>query len=278
MSSHLSAFIFRPLKNRVVVPAAVLVFFLGSCEPGGDSVIDYVLPSPVLVSGSVSPTIINTDTINVGPERLPEDVLPLSLVARLNVKHSGNPVTVRFFVYENRPSSPISEGLLYDDGTLPDSTASDSTFSGLVQFQIVRSDIGTISVELVAEANGLQSSSLLHTITIERLNQPPVLSKLQAPDTVHTGEETSFVITVNVSDSDGLADIKSVTRRTPSNLVLPLNDSGANGDVAAGDGVFTETVALTPPPPPGPYQFTFQALDRSNASSNLIMHTIIVMQ
>jgi hypothetical protein len=133
-------------------------------------------------------------------------------------------------------------------------------------------------VEFYAEGNGgFFSNTSIQPLQIVRRNRPPVLSDLRAPDTVRTSAQSSFLITVRASDPDGLDDIRTVTRTTPSGLVVQLNDRGVNGDAVAGDGIFTETVSLSPPPAPGVYEFRFQAFDRLNAGSNIIVHSVTVV-
>ncbi len=268
-----------PKISRLSAILAVLVF--SSCEKQTEGILDSVGGPPVILSSSLVPSTVNTDTINVGPERKPEDVLPIKLEVLSKVFHPEGMSEigrVQVSVYKEKQQPTIVSAILTDSGVQPDMVAGDSTYSAHLTVQLPRSEIGVYNVEFFAESRtGLRSTVHLLPLTIVRLNQPPILSNLQAPDTVRTSTENSFLITVDALDPDGLADIRSVVRRTPSNLVLQLNDSGVNGDVSAADGVFSETVSLTPPPPAGSYTFTFQAFDRSNAESNILSHTIIVV-
>ncbi|HNJ73306.1 MAG TPA: hypothetical protein PL129_12430, partial [bacterium] len=69
----------------------------------------------------------------------------------------------------------------------------------------------------------------------------------------------------------------SVTRTTPSNLVLALRDDGVNGDATAHDGVYSERVSVNPSPPAGSYTFTFKATDRIGLQSAAIPKTIVII-
>ncbi len=253
-----------------------------SCEKEDHGVLESQGVSPIISGLSISPSRINTDTINVGPTRLPGDILDLASNAFARVQSSAgvNAISrVEYWVRNHDGSAVLSSGLLLDNGVLPDVASGDSIFSGTMQFQIVRSTIGTLFVEVASEGTGsYHSNSLFLPLEIVRANQPPVLSNLLAPDTILVGANPSFLITIRASDPDGLPDIRSVIRTTPSNLVLPLNDSGVNGDQQAGDGIYSETVSLDPPPPAGAYDFTFQAFDRSNVGSNIINKRITVVQ
>ncbi|MEX1138947.1 MAG: choice-of-anchor X domain-containing protein [Bacteroidota bacterium] len=214
--------------------------------------------------------------MNIGPFQLPEDILTIILTA--SVKVGASPSTVGYTLFQDRRLQPLTEGELNNLGVSPDIFASDSIFTGAVTFQINRSFIGNLTLELVPQSSdGIIGTSFLQTIEIQRFNHPPVLSNLQAPDTVRISLQ-SFVISVQASDPDGAPDIASVTRQTPSGLILNLNDSGTNGDAVAGDGIYTEVVDLDSSTPLGSYSFVFRALDQSNATSNTILHTIIVLQ
>ncbi|MCI0706114.1 MAG: hypothetical protein L0Y80_01335 [Ignavibacteriae bacterium] len=254
------------------------LFLLLSCEKTDDTVIDSVGISPFIVSASISPDTIDTDTIGTDPN--PDDVLELSVKTYATVTHPSGieNVTVQARIFAANSGSFLSSTILLDNGNDVDSTMGDGVFSGWNTFEITRSEIGTFQVEIVAEYGiSYQSSAHILPLQIVRNNVPPVLSNLQAPDTVDVSTTTEFLITVQVADPNGLDDIKSVTRTTPSNNVYPLNDSGNNGDALAGDGIFSENVTLTPPPAPGSYEFRFQAFDKSNQGSNIILHTIVIV-
>lgn len=267
--------------------SAFLVTFAGSlclsgCEKPDARIIDSTGISPEIMSGSLTPPIVNSDTINIGPERKATDQLAYSLKIRARISHRINSdqiSDVRFTFFRTKREPEITQGNLRDDGNYPDSIASDSVYTGSVEFTAPRSEIGMFYADIVAsDGQGFESNTIRLPFTILRLNQPPVLSNFTAPDTVYPNIQESFVITVRATDPDGQTDIVSVTRTTPSNNVYPLNDMGVNGDTAAGDSVYTETVSLSPAPTPGTYIFTFRAIDRSNAVSGIITKTIVVAQ
>lgn len=258
-----------------------MFFFLSSCETKDSAVIDSTGVSPFLSSAFIVPATINTDTVNIGTDPKPDDALLLSVKAYAIVGMAGSlpsQIAVRARLLKETGSSPLTTVELRDDGVGVDSTKSDGTFSGIVRFSIRRSEVGMYRVEFYAEGNGgFFSNTSIQPLQIVRRNRPPVLSDLRAPDTVRTSAQSSFLITVRASDPDGLDDIRTVTRTTPSGLVVQLNDRGVNGDAVAGDGIFTETVSLSPPPAPGVYEFRFQAFDRLNAGSNIIVHSVTVV-
>ena len=254
--------------------------FAFSCEGTHSEIIDTLGIPPQITGATLSPSVVNSDTINIAAERKPEDILPYSVNVTTRIFHpSGQDHIIEPRVTFGRSSRTldISGTDLRDDGIFPDLSVGDSIFTGRLQFSLMRSEIGSFYAESSAfDTEGYVSNTIRVPFTLLRLNQPPTLSNLQAPDTVNLSIQSSFLITVQAADPDGLSDILSVTRMTPSSLVLFLNDNGINGDVTSGDGVYTETVSLSPPPPVGSYAFTFKATDRSNAASQVINKTIVV--
>lgn len=249
------------------------------CERKDPAVIDSIGSAPFLFNSAVSPATINTDTINIGSIRLPEDLLTMSIVVTTGVLTPGPTAIARvmYAVRREGASENLSSGEMFDNGVFPDAARNDTLYSAQATFQIVRSTVGRLIVEIHAEdIAGYQSNKSLLPVLIIRANQAPVLSNLQAPDTVQPSIQDAFIVTVKAIDPDGLADIRSVTRTTPSGNVWQLNDAGLNGDQTPNDGIFTERVSLNPPPQPGDYIFRFQAFDRSNAGSNIISHRVTV--
>lgn len=225
------------------------------------------------MDASSSLTIINTDTMNIGNERTPDDLLTIHGEASLRVSHPQGKKeisAVKYSIREDQSLSVIGEGVLNDDGILPDRIANDDIYSGYTQFQIKRVLVGKLVLSLWSEnSTGQVSNTALLPLSIVRLNHAPVISNLNAPSTVNLAATTSFNISVTLIDPDGQEDIKSMLRFTPSGKVLPLSPYN--------DSIYVETVTLVPPPPLGPYNFRFRAVDRSNDSSNVLTQTIVIV-
>ena len=273
---HLSSPIF-PIPLTVLALAGLLC---AGCEQASDSVVDAAGEVPVLLSASVAPQTIDTDTIKVGPTRKPDDLLPLHLSASAGLPFPATPGASNHAMYAvtvNENGQPIASGELTAQGGSGGGANDTLRFGGNVEITIPRSTVGTLWVSIWGElAGGIRSTESRLPVTVVRLNRPPVLSNLHAPDTVVTSQMTAFLITVQAADTNGLSDIKSVFRITPSEKIYFLNDSGVNGDAVAADGIYTETVSLVPPPPRGSYLFRFQAVDRLGDSSNVLTHIIVV--
>jgi hypothetical protein len=263
-----------------------------ACERTDNTVIDVNGAVPLLTAVILSPSSINTDSINVGPTRLPEDILQLkvAIFAQATVpagtQHIGS---VAFSVLQEGSSSPLALGKLIDDGSAPDQLKGDGTYSGWATFQIERVEIGAFQVEVTAEAeNGFHSSTLISPLQIIRGNHPPTISDLQAPGTVRLASQDQLLtLHVKASDPDGLADVQRVVFNsyrpdgTPSTgNPFQLYDDGdaSHGDEARGDGIYSIRIVLPSTSQRGTYRFEFQASDRSNERSNIVVHTITVTQ
>ncbi len=266
-----------------------LLLSIWGCEKKETSLIDYNGAPPVLLQTSLSPTFINSDSINVGASRNPDDILPLSaLVTAQITSSSDNPIiSVSFVVSTPTDNQSIASGQLLDDGVAPDILKGDGIFSAKVAFQIKRVEIGVFKIAVSAEAqNGFQSNMAILPLTVYRGNQPPVLSDLEAPDTVKLGSQTQLLtFHVRANDPDGLLDVASVVFNsfkpdgTPSsgNPFQMYDDGSPNhGDDKAGDGIYSLIVTLPPTVQTGTYTFKFQAFDRSNAASNVLVWQITV--
>lgn len=117
-------------------------------------------------------------------------------------------------------------------------------------------------------------------------NVPPVISNLVAPDTVAIGSDTTFIhVTIDVQDSNGLNDIEFVwfdsflpNGNPSSQNPIAMFDDGTNGDITAGDGVYSIIVILPPVGvTKGTYRWEFEARDRGGKSSNIIIHFLEVI-
>ncbi len=276
------------LKGLVPGLAALwLLVMLGGCEKKFSQVVDPPSIAPFIVSATADPAVINTDSITVGPDLNPDDVLSITLVCTALLDSSASIVgaQMEYRVLPPDGSRVIGSGPLRDDGVLPDSVRGDRLFTGLAHFSILRSVVGLIQVELVAVSEeGMSSNTVRRSVQIVRLNQPPTLSGLLAPDSVSLGiVPKTILLTIDATDPDGLGDIKRVTFNSflPSNSPSQGNpfqmyDDGTNGDDVANDGTYALLIALPPTAAIGTYRFEFQAIDRSNAVSPVVIHYITV--
>ena len=277
--------------SRLIWCAFFLLLSHSGCEKQDSSLIDSVGQPPVLMQVDISPSSINSDSINIGPSRTPDDVLPLiaTVTARVNASQ-GNPVSsVHFSLKSPVNNAAISKGELLDNGLGIDQTKGDGVYSGKASFEIKRVEIGVIRVELFAEAeNGFQSNTVLASLSIYRGNRPPAILDLDIPDTLQLGSQAQLLtLRVRTADPDGLADIARVIFNSykPDGIASTGNpfqmyDDGStnHGDERAGDGVFSLIITLPSTTVTGVYRFEFQAFDRSSEGSSTVVHRVSVRQ
>jgi hypothetical protein len=146
------------------------------------------------------------------------------------------------------------------------------TISGMHAFRFqARDKAGLFSVPRVAQ------------VMLVLLNQPPVLSELTAPVTVSRQESKPIFFSVRASDPQGPADIRRVYFNTIKPDGTPaggnpfsMSDDGTNGDVTAGDGVYSLEIIISISNALGDYRFDFYAADLAGAVSEMLTHVITV--
>lgn len=266
----------RLLKNIFFLFITILIhLYISGCEKNYNTVVDSPGSSPEIKDASFSVSVVNTDTINIAGQLLrgPNDTLTIRGIAKVRIISFGDekeiPI-VGFSVSNFNFSSLLAEGVLHDDGVSPDAKANDSVYSGYIEFQIQRTVVGTFSINLWSESTtGYKSNTIILPLQIIRLNHPPIIFDLIAPDTINLSTTITFNDSLKVLDPDGQDDIKSVLRFTPSGKILQLH--------AANDSIYAEEVSLNPPPSLGSYIFRFCAVDRSNDTSNILTKTIVII-
>lgn len=116
-------------------------------------------------------------------------------------------------------------------------------------------------------------------------NVAPVISNtVIEPDTVVVTETTAIFTSVEVEDSNGQSDILEVyfivyrpDGTTNGNKIQLFDDgSSTNGDVTAGDGIYSRLIQVDETNQKGTYRFEFQAKDRLGALSNILNHYVLI--
>jgi hypothetical protein len=269
-----------------------VILGIAGCEKKQDSIIESVSSIPSLQNAYFSASVINTDTINVGSEHKPDDILTISGVATVRIFHTGvvDPLeAVNYAVQYSESSDVLTSGTLLDNGSSPDVRAQDSVYSAKVTVKITRSDIGKYYIVLWAtNESGNMSSSLYLPFTVVRYNRPPILSNLRMDTVVSIGTSTDTLqLSVTASDLDGQNDIVKVFfnsykpngAASSGNPFLMYDDGGSihdDGDAVDGDGIYSLRIILPPTTERGSYRFEFHALDRSNDPSNTIIQRITI--
>jgi len=113
---------------------------------------------------------------------------------------------------------------------------------------------------------------------------PLIQNTVIEPDTVVVTKPTVIFISVEAADSNGSNDISQVyfvvyrPNLTTNGNKLNLLDNGnpANGDITAGDGIFSLLIQVDENNDKGTYRFEFRAKDRTGALSNIINHSVLI--
>ncbi len=203
---------------------------------------------------------------------------------------------IHFDIYssENKKLNP-EPVKLYDDGNLTehgDSTAGDLLFSNKFIFDSAMT-IGQYAVRffITDKFNTTKLAAVQYFyFNNGQENVPPVLSNLIAPDTLQLGSSAvTAKLSVKAEDANGLNDIAMVYFQTyrpdgsTSGTKFQMYDDGGSasnppsGDETANDGIFTLTIQMPSTTPKGTWRFEFEAIDRSDAQSNKIIHHIVVL-
>ncbi|MDZ7261968.1 MAG: hypothetical protein ONB05_07680 [candidate division KSB1 bacterium] len=121
-------------------------------------------------------------------------------------------------------------------------------------------------------------------IPVEPIGFTPVISELSAPDTLYTESTQEYLISIRVSDPQGVGDIASVVYQ-----ILPVGsqnvirtdtlwDNGAEGDIIPRDGLYTGKISAEfVGGQPGQFSLVFQAEDLLGHKSDTLVHHLVVM-
>jgi len=290
-------------KNFLFSSAIFFSFiFLSGCEKQYDTVVDSVGTAPVLSDASFSLSIVNTDTINIGTVRNPDDQLTIRGVASVKVVHSEGASEIKRVlcsITKDQSFSPSGDGTLHDDGIFPDQNVNDGIFSGYIDFNISRVDVGLFWITFLSEnlsgfihsqGQQYQSNTVQMPFQIVRLNHPPVISNLEADSLISLGTiDHVLQLRLTAADSDGQSDIRRVffssykpdgspSSGNPHSLYDDGNASLLSGDLAEGDGIYGLKISLPNATPAGTYRFEFRAADKSLDSSNVIIRNIVIVK
>ncbi len=286
------------MTTKVGLCVVFIFLLLAGCDKNPDGVIDPSGRRPNLLAVVLTTSTFNTDTIFVNGKKSPSDqlILPIGFKATIGIPATA----VQSFHYSVTRTSDgieVTSGdiaLTYIEKLQIQSIVESITLNKSFSLPIQRSDIGIFSVELSAiDESGFESNAFRSPLSIVRLNRPPQISNLQAPDTLQLPLQGSVVVllTLNVFDPDGSSDIRKVQftsilpdgKPSSSGPIQMFDDGGmvdlggyTSGDAVAADGIYSRMIQLRSDAARGTYNFSFVAIDKSIDSSNVITHTIIV--
>jgi len=180
----------------------------------------------------------------------------------------------------------IFESDLYNDGNYEmhgDEVAGDSVFAVRLDSTFMVDKLGSYLLRFYVQDSFQEKNEVIPEQDLFVANTPPLIVNIVMPEIVErpatSGGYKQGFITAQVVDDQGLADIDSVyfySRKPDSTLAyqgksfilvdngLPfvLNRTFEQGDVQAGDGVFSYTLLVYSTAEVGTYTFTFYARDK----------------
>jgi hypothetical protein len=113
---------------------------------------------------------------------------------------------------------------------------------------------------------------------------PVIFNAIVDPDSIVVTDTILIQTSVQVDDSNGLNDVEFVyfsvfNPGSTGGAQVSLFDDGntqQNGDLIAGDGIFSRIISVNQNNEKGTYRFQFQARDRGGLLSNTIDYFVLI--
>lgn len=267
---------------------SVAAFLHSGCSKDS-RVVDPAIPgTPAMFDQiRISGSVFDSDTISVGTGiRSPEDPIQFAIGVRARYRETADSKIQSAIcrVIREQTGETIAETpLRFVEKSDP------PWYSDAVTVKMKRGDVGDYRVEVGGtDAAGRELNTVLTKFNLYNGQNPPVLSDLQAPDTLQVPTQgfLAITLTVRATDPSGAADIKRVWFNTwlPSGKPSAGNpfsmfDDGntIHGDAVAGDGRYSLIIQLPSTTERGRYRFEFTAYDYGNLASNVIVRYITLI-
>ncbi len=251
--------------------------FFGGCEKTNNDIVD----------SQISYQVESVNTVDNFYYISGDSLITVSL--KLN--SSADIKNIYFDIYSSDNAqlndSPVE---MYDNGVIDngDTTAGDNVYSS--KYPLSKSyPIGLYTIKFfITDLNSNTRQVAVRSFEYDnnQVNYPPHLSDLVAPNNVIVEDPKSVIfMSVAASDSNSLKDIKEVyfisyrpdgSTSGAKNQMFDDGNTQNDGDVTAGDGIYSILIEVTPQNTKGKYRFDFKAVDRSNKLSNIISHNIVI--
>jgi hypothetical protein len=241
----------------------------------------------LLTDMELSVYALDTDTVDVVPgnPKSPDDPITVPIKLTVNVSEplgaGGSVSTLQYEIRLDGKTPVLQSGDLQASST-------PRTWEADIEFARKRGDVGDYRVDVFGTDEwGTNLNSGVSKFRLTYGSRAPEIIAVNAPDTVDLQLQTLVIlITAEVRDESGLADIKQVYFRSflpngrPGNDGNPIylvdDGSTGSGDLTPGDGLYSVKVQMPSDTPKGEYRFEFRALDYSNLSSNVVIHKLFV--
>jgi len=271
---------FQNYKNSYLGILLIVFLILTKigCEKKFDSVIDAENHNYQILSLSPKDSVI----YNINDSSL-------VISAQFSPTSKLNTVSVEIINPAGKKHLPNLIGLL-DNGKIEngDLLAGDKIFSNKIFMK--RNDLnGSYTIKYFVSdqiSNNRLGAQSTFKFRNGETNSPPVISDAFIdPDTMIVTTTIVIQTRIKAFDPNGLNDIKEVffivyrPDGTTNNLKTLLFDDGNisdNGDLIAGDGIFSRKIQVNETNAKGTYRFEFRAADRGGLLSNVINYQVLI--
>jgi len=267
--------------KRLIYLFGVMLIAFTACDDAGDGVVDSV--SDNLVVQDINAPTSFTKTLS-------DSIFTTEVILGTN---SYAPAAVWMNIKESTGGDILRRNIsLYDDGNTAvsgDAVANDKKYSMRITMSALDPS-GKYSLEYYySDANN--STRKLSVLQIQydngQNNLPPEIINVVAPDSIIVVAPKSVaLLAADVEDFNGYRDIGdvwfTVTRPdgTSNGFKFYMLDDGkdSSGDAVSGDGRFSILIEAVPGQTLGNYIFNFRASDKSGNLSEIISHTITIIE
>lgn len=259
------------MKKQIAIFLGLLLLFVIGC--------DEKIPTEVIGTQPEIQTITVPDTIYTEPVQL-----PLVSVQVVDPQGVADIASVICDISVAATQTVVHTDTLLDNGIDSDILAGDGLFVKRLNPAFAIGKPGPYTFDItVLDAGGHSATQQVSPVvlldTIE--NNPPVIANATVPELVDINATGEFIITVQVSDPNGLSDISHVLSQVYApqspevvNQVDTLYDNGQNGDTTPNDGIFaTKITNRFARSKVGIFSFRFQAFDQAQRGSNALVKT-----
>ncbi len=268
------------VRNKIIKLLIVLtsIILLPACEKTFDNVIDVSKSNYQVVSVSPKDSVI----FNFSDS---------SLVINIKFTQSSTLNSVSAQIIDPLGKKFYSdEIILLDNGKSEngDQTAGDKIYSNKI-FLKSKDPNGTYIINYYADDNLAQARLVANASFYFRNGESNVASVISDvlidPDTLIVTTTTTIQTRIKVTDGNGLNDVKEtffIVYRpdgTTNNIKTQLFDDGNmidNGDLVAGDGIYSRKIQVNENNTKGTYRFEFLATDRGGLQSNIINYLVLI--
>jgi len=196
---------------------------------------------------------------------------------------AGELPAITLDVFREGTSDKLLTVLCYDDGDRAGTGNGDVVaFDGIYAQRITWPSTLKGSLNVVFQFSAADPAVAALRIPVAAMDvKPPVITAVQAPDTLYSGFSGTQNMEVTVVDSTGLDDIMGVIlgafqggERIFSDTLF---DHGADGDAVARDGRCTLAMDRSyGAGKNGRYELEFQAVDKGGLTSAVVKHTLVI--